>query len=76
MGFGEAVKPAKSWGLDQLYFNTDRYLLSEIHLPWGMKPIKTIVKVLRFPQNGPGSLLWAQWRRARHSWQDIHKPCD
>jgi hypothetical protein len=53
----EAVNRARTWGLDRLYFNTDRYLLPEVYLRWGARPWKAMPKHSHFPQGPIGSLL-------------------
>lgn len=45
--FREAVNRAKSWGLQGIIFNTDRYLLSDVHIRWGATPWKKIPKTIK-----------------------------
>ena len=74
--FGEAVKRAQAWGLEKIYFNTDRHLLPEVHLRWGGKLWKVIPKPSRLPQNGLGRALRSVRRYAQRMWQGWRSPCD
>lgn len=47
--FTTAVDRARSWGLEGLYLNSDRYLLPEVYTRWGGVYWKTIAK----PDEGP-----------------------
>lgn len=43
--FREAVDRAKSWNLQGVIINTDRYLLPEVYVKWGAIPWKAVKKV-------------------------------
>lgn len=47
--FGEAIRRARSWGLRQVYLNTDRPALAEVHERWGATRWRTIPKQLPAP---------------------------
>ncbi len=67
--FREAVQRATAWGLKELLVNTDRYLLPEVHMRWGMKPWKTITKKSRLPQTGIVRLLRGARRQILRIWK-------
>jgi GNAT superfamily N-acetyltransferase len=45
--FQRAVEKAKSWNLEGLILNSDRYLLPDVYIRWGAVPWKTIPKNAR-----------------------------
>ena len=55
----ESIQRMWNWGLREMFFNTDRYLLPNLHLRWGFKIWKEIPKPSRLPQNGVGRLMRA-----------------
>jgi GNAT superfamily N-acetyltransferase len=71
----EAVDRARAWGLNQVYVNTDRYLLAEVYIRWGAKRLKRIEKSSRLPHNTFGKLARRLRWQARRVWQDVRKPC-
>jgi GNAT superfamily N-acetyltransferase len=80
--FRRVVSQARSWGLQELYLNSDRYMLPEVYLRWGAKSWKTIPKASRLPQNGVGSILRVFYpylrnfrRQVRRIWLSRHDGC-
>jgi GNAT superfamily N-acetyltransferase len=56
--FREAMKKAKSWGLNRVYLNSDRYILPDVYIRWGAQIWKTIPKSSNISQNRLSQLLW------------------
>jgi GNAT superfamily N-acetyltransferase len=57
VAFREAMRKAQSWGLKEIYLNSDRYLLPEVYLRWGARPWKQLTKSSRLPRNAFGRWL-------------------
>lgn len=81
--FAEAVRRAKAWGLQELYLNSDRYMLPEVYLRWGARPLRVVAKRTRFGHNRVGRVLapiypWLRMcrRRAKQLWYNTFPPCD
>jgi len=49
--FQEAVSRARSWGLEGVYINTDRYMLGEVYVRWGAVFWKRIPKSMVRPKH-------------------------
>jgi GNAT superfamily N-acetyltransferase len=72
----QAIRRARAWGLREVYVNTDRYLVPEVYIRWGAKPLRQIQKSSRLPYNTAGNTvrkLLSQTRRLTGSWRN---PCD
>lgn len=63
--FREAVNRALGWGLQELYLNSDRYMLPEVYLRWGARSWRVVRKPSRLPRNAFGEVLRQIRRRAR-----------
>ena len=74
--FREAVRRAKSWGLEEILINTDRHLLPEVHIRWGATPWKEIKKESRLLHNALGRILRQTRRQFRRVSQIGSKPCE
>lgn len=80
--FREVVTRAQRWGLQALYLNSDRYLLPDVYLRWGARPLKVIEKSSRL---GAHSNAWVRGmyagahkarRELREFWLTMRPPCE
>ena len=69
--FSEAVKRATAWGLEELYLNSDRYLLPEVYMRWGAKVYTVIEKSKRAPHWANKGWLFQQIRHLRKSMRKV-----
>ncbi len=70
----EAIHRARAWGLQEIYVNTDRHLLSEAYIRWGAKPVRQIIKRSRLPYNAIGHLVRSARRQVRHALNFLREP--